>query len=959
MTIQKEQISARIEYLVNLINEAIIMAPFEPEIFDTCVSSIECLRNSQNPVKPDDANLTNYLLRTEKYVLNTFLKHLKNASDPNFEWNPPVIEVLHDKSLEESLSDVIQNYKLLIVEKNKDHQRFLNELENKLFQKKHNRRKILQKIHTLREKIEKQPTTLIDNADIKALQTELRKRKPKVAKIAEIPIDDITVALNKEIRAQRDYFSKLCAETYNHIKNGPVGEPAFFSNFQIQPLIQKIEAKKIEAHALMAHQEQQIILLMQQCEYQTLIEELTSTNEKLEKLNHELQLLADDLVSRSKLIAPKSTNCEELQLYEAQARETLRTQLEDFLCNLSVIKLEDKKDPDSHFFSEKLVKFIKELVENLHDKQMPTNKSVVDDLRLTLLKHLGKNPSFFRWKAPQNTVEGIQVEYFILNLFASPLSGLNAQTLKEQIAFIYHVTAKIEAFPVKTIKDYDTYKHADEEQNKIISEADKLATTISKKAEQFSEKLALFPDSMANHRSVKYGRTYQNQLHNWQNQLIKSQVNYAAQKKAALTIISPLRRLREVTSIQQNNVESLQKLSNLLNDPWIENSLSSLEAFYLEEKTRLITTLNAPREDTRAAVLLTEEDPVLVEEILKDSDKAYNKLLEETPKLDKVEAEVLKIQDALKENFRNAILKLEAQKKRLLQDTSKTLHNYAPPGFNPINPLVSQLKTYQKNALLKFNDVTLSLLTLPNTKGLALGAWSETFDNNLAEVNSEIAKRNTTLVKAREVERRLQTKEYLTSVTVITTLRNEIERILSRYIDDALKNSPDEQENLTYVKNSLLTDIDTGNFNFQNVTEALLNKVDPRLCKLLSMYMQFQTINSRYINEDTTLLNDQNYYYKLLDNVNIHLHNKNMEKISDGIHSSFFQWIRIHIFKPLQTAKLNVKNHVNRFFDTTYEPNPCVIPTLFASKTERELVALGNDAVENLIASKNMALGAA
>ena len=61
-----------------------------------------------------------------------------------------------------------------------------------------------------------------------------------------------------------------------------------------------------------------------------------------------------------------------------------------------------------------------------------------------------------------------------------------------------------------------------------------------------------------------------------------------------------------------------------------------------------------------------------------------------------------------------------------------------------------------------------------------------------------------------------------------------------------------------------------------------------------------------------------------------------MEDISDGVNSKFFQWIRRHILRPLETL---VHAKTTHFF------------TVGACATEKALINLGNNLYEKLTTS--------
>ncbi|MBA2657951.1 MAG: hypothetical protein H0U70_13355 [Tatlockia sp.] len=86
------------------------------------------------------------------------------------------------------------------------------------------------------------------------------------------------------------------------------------------------------------------------------------------------------------------------------------------------------------------------------------------------------------------------------------------------------------------------------------------------------------------------------------------------------------------------------------------------------------------------------------------------------------------------------------------------------------------------------------------------------------------------------------------------------------------------------------------------------------------------------------------YLTALLNCVETHLHNDNMEHFSESKRNSFEQFLRLHLLKPLQALRhwvgsfFNKENSKHQFFITGY-----------ATKTEAALVNVGNEAAEILI----------
>lgn len=116
---------------------------------------------------------------------------------------------------------------------------------------------------------------------------------------------------------------------------------------------------------------------------------------------------------------------------------------------------------------------------------------------------------------------------------------------------------------------------------------------------------------------------------------------------------------------------------------------------------------------------------------------------------------------------------------------------------------------------------------------------------------------------------------------------------------------------------------------------ALLDLIDPRLANL---YRQiWQLTNSPPSAKEL-------YIDLLLNEVETHIHNDQMEHFSDGERSEFIQLIRLYILKPLQV----LKQKLSSFFSKESSNKHSFILTIGATDTELTLAEIGEQATRKL-----------
>lgn len=258
------------------------------------------------------------------------------------------------------------------------------------------------------------------------------------------------------------------------------------------------------------------------------------------------------------------------------------------------------------------------------------------------------------------------------------------------------------------------------------------------------------------------------------------------------------------------------------------------------------------------------------------------------------------------------------------------------PFFNVLSDTIHDMN--QQYLDYKLHNTKQPKLT-PSTE---LKPWYETYLDKLKSLQTQIHYGDKLLIQAknveREIDRRMESPPYRISLNILTELKQEFDRIFDKHIKSSRQLTRDQKNELIDIKPNLLSQ---SYVRTSNITTAL-QRIDPRLNKLIEIWDQFEKINTQYLqnNHHPSLDSgnnqwvDQEYIKTLQNQANQSLRSCDMERISDGVRSKFIQWLRYHIVKPLQHLG---RNNSHLFF-----------PTKLACKTEKELIYLGNTAYERL-----------
>jgi hypothetical protein len=752
--------------------------------------------------------------------------------------------------------------------------------------------------------------------------------------------------------------------------------------------------------------------------YPTLLEQLQKGIDDLKRLNEERKVLCTSLNERQELLLPQG-NLSDLQNCFQQASQKLQYRLETFLHYFSTINLANRTGAEASFFKTQLLFWIEELYKDLRAKHFPVVKTVTDELRNNLLRHLGEKTSFFDIRPVTQALESDQINAVMQGLFTMPESA-DPVILKKQIAAMYHVEARLSCSPLTVIKQHDTLMTVATEQDRGIQKKQaELSERLNIMGTALREYLNLF--SEASEPLIVKSRKLQSQLQTLLYTLQEFRENYTNNEKKdreqfelllnqlrdkkttqldVLGMTQIIDVLNALTSREEEDLKQIQKFTEHFESLSIKarKKIVVLNQEYHYRKSVIHNEIQSALENARAAVSVNNPVPTEEEQqILKKYDSLLTHIndFEEQQTLDvdclsenrsstieELQQWVVNATMSIKrlidgqlrdlnnnlgliklteldkqtpldlgclnvkkssaiEELQQLITNAKISIKRSIDDNLRTLTNslslLKPSQLDRRNPFKIDLEHQIGSARTAIEHMNQKYNALESLSGKDMSAWYEELQNLYTKAFLLLEKSNHDFEQADIIEQRLRAEAFRTSLVVLDILEKEFLRIFYRYLKKAQHAYPSDMS-LRHVKATIDDSINL------NLGKEVLSKIDPRLSVLLEMYKEFYKINKRYISRNIRFYNDQSYFEALLKNVEKHLHNDHMEAISEGKRYLFVQWIRIHIFKSLQTLTHCVTNY---FTDTDFNRHRFFV-TWGACKTERKLVDKGNDVYSTL-----------
>ncbi|WP_028387751.1 hypothetical protein [Legionella fairfieldensis] len=655
--------------------------------------------------------------------------------------------------------------------------------------------------------------------------------------------------------------------------------------------------------------------------------------------------------------------------------KNLHNSLEQFLLHFIKIDLNNiERNNDTHILVEQLIAFISELVDNL--EKIPLNSDKIEEFRQKLLLHIGKKRTIrlFKQNVPPCRIELDDVHSILKELLDSDPGGLTAKfksklgnlvkkdsyqdVIKNQIAVNDHLCAKLQHFPVNRIADYCIFTKLMDKQHETIKKIrEEMQRNIESLAASLKKELQFYGEEFLNRPERINGNHSLSELENIQDYLVKIENEYLQKKSICNSLHENptqeelkqyIEYLDNMTIIQKNLLNELNDLQGFYNhqDGTKKMALSNIEKLnreYFSIKNELGQHLQQTLNDAKATLLIYPEnadDPIVSEKkILTNELRTRN----QTKSLTALKREVTLAIHVLNEHIAQTRVRLRADYQNSIRRINDKHGNFLFQPFfsslsqeNPFKDEINRAYNRETQEVAKLQTLYQSINTVPPMR---LAQIVPDLNEAIRLTGDEILiQREELCEKAGIIEIRLRSPHYLTSLRIIKKLENEYIRIINAHIDEAIEKFPAKKDRLNGIKTN------PASFLAAHTPPdmELLNTIDPRLNKLLSISYQFKQTNTEYINTNLHAMNNERYLNHLIKHVETHIHNNHMEDLSEGIRSPFIQWIRKSVLKPLQNLKHQIieKKSPHRFFTT-----------LGACKTEKELVETGNQVYKSLVDS--------
>ncbi|CEK10006.1 hypothetical protein [Legionella hackeliae] len=705
--------------------------------------------------------------------------------------------------------------------------------------------------------------------------------------------------------------------------------------------------------------------------HEILVKELKNATHNLETNYQELTNLHANIWARYTKLTFTTMDTTELTENLVNAQLTLLNTIETFLKSLSAISATNRTNTEWQYCKVNLVMFIEAIYRELKSKNLPINQDAVEEFRIKCLQHLGEKTGFFNFIVTTKPLEEDVIQRLLKDLFTGQFSKDRA-TLENQFAVMQHFISKIETFPIHIIKDYVSLTDSIEKQSTTIHDnqrriLEEITLDLLPKLQRSLDLFFLFSPSAVD----KKAKETRKNLQSLEKELTKFLKQFDEKETHQLAMMNSLKEkflsipknekldwdslqqivglLHEINAGVKNDFEKFDQLATRFKD--LKNStlkdIRSLNEAYNAQKETIGLELKEALIDTQTALEIQYE----YEEF--DQDAINTKIADQ---LNSPQAFLLSLQqsslplESLLLSKNNFLLQLSdiitrskiVFKEKLSKHLTTITQEFHSPLSTPLtdnNPFKASVQEKEKDASDAFQKLTALYHALDATRGKDLKDWVKRLEDIFNVVQEQIKQRNQTRDKALEIERRLQSPAYQTSITALETLSEEFLRILKEYTPAALTQHPDNPE-LQQVYASITHD----NFDIHNDWQkGTLDKIDSRLFVLLSMHREFEQLNNQYINKNL-FCSDATYLDELTKKVEMHLDNSHMETLSNAKRSALIQWIRTHILRSLQAISHRVINYLKPSETTRHR----FFVTLGACQTEHTLVKAGNEVYEVL-----------
>jgi hypothetical protein len=652
----------------------------------------------------------------------------------------------------------------------------------------------------------------------------------------------------------------------------------------------------------------------------------------LTELNSKLVLLYPKIKDRLLLIAPQSVALEHL----AAANEQLKDSLECFLLSFCSIDLSDQNCAHTQFCKNQMGGFIKELIGDLYKPEMGLNHSSVKRLALHLRQHLSllSVPERIFTGAREHAISHTEIGSLIQDLFTTEPAHFHAKNAAKQLAELYNVIAKIEAYPIHQLIEVSTLASSKKAQDKEINQRyEMLERNLNDMYAALNSELSPFACYMPRTDSqVKNARSLLQQITLNHNQLSELIAEFKKEVEQCESHYTPLRRLDYLTSKQQKLLQQLKDVQKhiVAQSEEVQHHIELLKEHYRDCRFDLSHQLQTAITQTRLALQNQTPNPhedeiVQVELMLPWVNDFANRCdlssIETRTRhcISQLEKLVRDFKNDLKVHWANVIrafldpgmpadlIKQSTDLKyaSIVLNTHKV--TWKNPQLSKVNPFKPLLEEFGHLADKQISDLIDEFSFLNQTKEEHLHRWITAMQQQSEITQLIVSKRTDLICNAECVEKRLASKSYLTCVQSIKILEAAFIKILNANADFAISHNKNWSQKLLDLKQNPYAVI--RHTIMSKESAALLNLVDIRLMLLFQLHTRLVFLNEEYINRNTELCSDEAYAHQLFK---IAVAGDESLMAMEIRNNQFVGWLRDTILKPLQ--QYNLPPAHSRFF---------------------------------------------
>ncbi|MBA2652161.1 MAG: hypothetical protein H0U73_07845 [Tatlockia sp.] len=528
------------------------------------------------------------------------------------------------------------------------------------------------------------------------------------------------------------------------------------------------------------------------------------------------------------------------------------------------IELTNHDDPIILQATNQLSEIINVIHTNLNLADMPVDKNPLSGYNQSFLSHLSK----------KSTLTQEKIDSFIRNSFTPPMEkSKNIDELKRQNVALRGLKDRIDNFPIAKIRDQIEDRKKEIAKNiqntnlrdqtdiklqqlmntqtdAIIGKKDELKACIDTKKLTITNAANLFSMTYNENLIIKSSRIISQKFTNLSPEVTTLYENNKKEIEGLLTIEILTERLSKITSRQEQTLNALQVLENKFNALGEEATLvnQQLSSLYVKEKENLVTSLETAVNQAEAILEITY--------INKDGTVDLSSLVPYKDKLAEIKNFALNTEFHLLEPSRDTIIKglekcvknartrLSANKLLAYQNIQGNFSKLSKPEFDKNNPFEGQLNQKKNSAEAQIAQAWDKLKLLENTKADKLVEYCLVIDNAIKEAEKTINDWDDTLKRAQEIEQRLGSNKYKTSIQIIEKLEAQYTLISSQFI----KKKFEPKEEQTQHENNVKLLLENKTLDKHEV--SYLNTIDVQLVKLFAIRNEFIQINKDYINEE-------------------------------------------------------------------------------------------------------------